>query len=439
MNKQLQRILLVLFTGALLLIAGWCSFQIYTLSSQRAEIKQDYSEVNSITYGLLSVNVWRDYLTTIALNRIHDFEFTQKQEDTLKYEVSQILTAVVDKGDSLLNQKQTTIKGKLKKFVIKTLVNEEKVRALVPVFSQTIVDEIQKPENKETFKYLVSSKLQEYSDITHANNEDALLVDSLLLKHNAATLEEFNRKSEMSLHRLQEQIYYFTFVVLGIVLLFLLLWWVLRKKKTLHAPLFATSILLALVVLGVGLTTPMIEIDARFKQVDFLLIGEKINFSDQVIFFQSKSIVDVVRILLETGKFDSLLVGLLILVFSVIFPIAKLLSTQIYLVGSERIRKNRLIYFFAFKSGKWSMADVYVIAVFMAYIGFQGILDNQLSILNVETESLMSISTNETSLQPGFILFIGFVLFSLLLSVILQKITSLNNKKITKNTVEKAA
>lgn len=432
MNKYLQRILLVLFTGALLLVAGWCSFQIYTLSSQRAEIKQDYSEVNSITYGLLSVNVWRDYLTTIALNRIQDFEFTQTQEDTLKYEVNQILTAVVDKGDSLLNQKQTTIKGKLKKFAIKTLVNEEKVRALVPVFSQTIVDEIQKPENKETLKYLVSSKLQEYSDITHANSEDALLVDSLLMKHDAANLEEFNRKSEMSLHRLQQQTYFFTYVVLGIVLFFLLLWWILRKRKVVHTPLFATSVLLALLVLGVGLTTPMIEIDARFKQVSFMLIGEDITFRDQVIFFQSKSIVDVVQILLETGKFDSLLVGLLILVFSVVFPIAKLLSTQIYLVGSERFRKNKLIHFFAFKSGKWSMADVYVIAVFMAYIGFQGILENQLSILNVETESLMSISTNETSLQPGFMLFIGFVLFSLLLSVILQKITSLNMKKILK-------
>ncbi len=41
----------------------------------------------------------------------------------------------------------------------------------------------------------------------------------------------------------------------------------------------------------------------------------------------------------------------------------------------------------------------------MAYIGFQGIPDNQLEILNVESESLLSISTNKTSLQPGFLLF----------------------------------
>nr|WP_255650972.1 paraquat-inducible protein A [Cesiribacter sp. SM1] len=174
----------------------------------------------------------------------------------------------------------------------------------------------------------------------------------------------------------------------------------------------------------------MIEIDARFQEVSFLLVGEKIAFNDQVIFFQSKSIIDVVIILLETRQVDSVLVGILILVFSVVFPLAKLLSTQIYLAGGERTRKNKVLSFFAFKSGKWSMADVYVIAVFMAYIGFQGILDNQLSILNVETESLISISTNKTSLQPGYILFIAFVLFSLLLSLILQKITASTQKVV---------
>ena len=69
------------------------------------------------------------------------------------------------------------------------------------------------------------------------------------------------------------------------------------------------------------------------------------------------------------------------------------------------------------------MADVNVVAIFMAYIGFKGILDSQLSSLNMQTDSLASISTNETTLQPGFILFVAFVLFGMILSVILQRIT----------------
>ena len=77
------------------------------------------------------------------------------------------------------------------------------------------------------------------------------------------------------------------------------------------------------------------------------------------------------------------------------------------------------------------MADVNVIAIFMAYIGFKGILDSQMDYLNMKTDSLASISTNETSLQPGFILFVAFVLFGLVLSVILQKITKMEDNKVT--------
>jgi hypothetical protein len=424
MSKILQRVLLVFFTGGMLIIAGWSSYLVYQYSSEAAEIKKDYSELNSITHGMLSVNIWRDHLTNMVLNRIDEFEFTAEQEDTLIHQVENILTAGINKGDSLMNLKQRTIKGKLRKFAVRALVPEEKIRALVPMFAQTIVDEIQKPENKDALKYVIKSKLQEYSDLTHANSEVAVLrLNSLLDKHGVEDLEGFNRKTIKELRHLETQIYNNTYILLGLIIPFLLLWWLLRNQRSLHTPLFIISVLFSLVLLFAGLTAPMIEIDARFQQVNFLLIGEQIQFNDQVIFFQSKSILQVINILFATGKVDSFFVGLLILVFSVIFPVAKLISTQIYLAGSGMLRKNRLLRFFAFKSGKWSMADVYVIAVFMAYIGFQGIFDHQLSNLNMETDSLVSISTNRTSLQPGFIIFIGFVLFSLILSTILKKIT----------------
>ncbi len=70
------------------------------------------------------------------------------------------------------------------------------------------------------------------------------------------------------------------------------------------------------------------------------------------------------------------------------------------------------------------MADVLVVAIFMAYIGINSILNNQLKGLNGSTESWQMITTNETSLQPGFILFVTFVLFGLTLSEILVRIVS---------------
>lgn len=430
MSKILQRLLFTFFTGGLLAIAAWSSYMVFTTSSEAAEIKKDYSEINSITNGILSVNIWRDHLTSMVLNRIDDFEFTPEQEDTLVLQVENILTAGINKGDSLMNLKQKSLKGKLRKFAVRALVPEEKIRALVPMFAQTIVDEIQKPENKEALKFVIKSKLQEYSDMTHANSQVAVLrMNELFKKYDALDLPDFNKKTAAKIKELSAQTYFYAYLLLSIVVLFLVLWIVFRNQKVLFKILFLTSVLLSLIVLFAGVTAPMIEIDARFGQVDFLLIGEQITFVDQVIFFQSKSILQVIEILFSTGKIDSFFVGILILVFSIIFPIAKLVATQIYLGAREKLRQNKILIFFALKSGKWSMADVYVIAIFMAYIGFQGILDNQLANLDMETESLVSISTNKTSLQPGFLIFIGFVLFNLILSTILKRITASRKRK----------
>lgn len=425
----IKRTLLILVVVCLLAIAGWSGFQVYELSSQRAQIKSDYSVLNNITFGLLSVNAWRDHVIKVVTNRIDDFEFTKEQETALKYEVAQVLHAVINKADSMVNEKQKSIGGKLKKFAVKTFINEDKIHKKVPQFAETIVDELKKPKNKEKLKFIAQSKLKDFGTITYDSANDVNRIKLIMEKYAVADVKAFNARSEVMLDGLQQKAYFFMNVVLGVLVIFLLMWWLLRTQTTLHTPLYVASVLLALIVLAAGLTSPMIEIDARINELSFLLIGEEISFNDQVIFFQSKSIVDVVRILIETGKYDSVMVGILILVFSIVFPIGKLLATKIYLLGSEKIRNNRVIKFFAFKSGKWSMADVNVVAIFMAYIGFKGILDSQLSNLNMKTDSLASISTNQTSLQPGFTLFVGFVLFGLILTVILQHITEQEIKK----------
>jgi Paraquat-inducible protein A len=435
----LQRSFIIALTAFLLVVAAFSAYKVYSLSGRRAEIKRDYSLLNNISYGLLSVNAWRDHMVRVVTHRIDDFEFTPEQEVALKAEISEVLHAVINKADSMVNAKQKTFKGKIRKFAVKTLYNEDKLHKKVPEFAETILKEVTNKKNKERLKFLIQSKLEQFSSVTYDSVNDVNRIESLLVKHQASSLEEFNQRSEVHLVSLQKSTYFFMFVILGVMVAFLFMWWLVRGSKVYHTPLFIMSVVLALIVLFAGLTAPMIEIDARIKELTFHLIGEPIEFKDQVIFFQSKSIVDVVHILLETGKYDSIIVGILIMAFSILFPVAKILSTKLYLLGKTKWRDNKVIRYFAFKSGKWSMADVYVVAIFMAYIGFKGILDNQIKGLTMQTDSLVSLSTSETSLQPGFVLFIGFVLFSLVLSEVLTRITTHEAKKKRKPAVVKPA
>lgn len=211
--------------------------------------------------------------------------------------------------------------------------------------------------------------------------------------------------------------------MLGCIVIVLVLWWVLRKRTDLHATLFIMSLLFAFILLAIGLTASMIEVDARIKSLDFVLLGEHVTFKDQVLFFQSKSILDVVRVLMSQSAVDSIAVGALILIFSILFPIFKLSCTGIHLLGNKKIAENGVIKYFAFQSGKWSMADVIVIAILMVYIGLNGLLESQLKSLNIKSDFLTVITTNNTALQPGFIIFISFVLYGLVLSTILKFIT----------------
>lgn len=421
MKKSVAQIIIFVLGTCAVIAAGWSGWRAWELSKTRALIKADYSTLNNITYGLLSVNAWRDHVTEIIDERIENFNFTPAEKDTLRSEITAVLHALVDEAGKMIDKKPKKLSGKLKRLAVKTFVDEDDVHKKVPEFANTIVNEILKKKHRTRLKYLAQSKLKEAEATTYDSANDIRNMKAILAKYHAADVVDFNRKTEETRNSLQDEIYSYTYIILGLLVFTLMIWWLLRKRKKLHTSLFIVSVALALVALLTGLVTPMIEIDARIKELSFTLVGEQILFNDQVIFYQSKSIVDVVHVLIQTGKFDSIAVGVLILAFSILFPIGKLAATQIYLLGSDKIRNKRVVQYFAFKSGKWSMADVTVVAIFMAYIGFKGILDSQLEVMNVKTESLASVSTNETSLQPGFILFVGFVLFSLILSEILHR------------------
>ncbi len=422
--KRVYQLLLVIALIPILAYAVFCGINIRKYSHERAVIRKDYSEMNNIQYGLLSVDAWKSNILEIVDTQIQQFEFSSEQEDTLKKELNKILGALVNKAENMVTKKQTTFKGKITKFAVKNFVDVEGYKKRMPEFSQKIIDELKKPESKERIRFLAQDKLNEFAEATHDSVNNKLKLQIIMSTYHASDIKQFNQFVERRINELQEQTYLNTFILIGCLTVFLILWVIFRNRKNMYTPLFTMSVLMALIVLAIGLMAPMIEIDARIKELNFELIGKHLIFNDQVIFYQSKSILDVVHILIAAGKPDSIFVGILILIFSVLFPVTKLISTKIYLLGNEKWKKNKIIYFFAFKSGKWSMADVMVVAIFMSYIGFKGILENQMAHLNIKTKSLATIATNETSLQPGFILFIAYVIFGLILGVILKKITS---------------
>ncbi len=129
--------------------------------------------------------------------------------------------------------------------------------------------------------------------------------------------------------------------------------------------------------------------------------------------------VAIKRLSTHNSKPEVVGVGILVLAFSVVFPLSKLISSVLF-VYSDRLRNNSVVKFLIFKTAKWSMADVMVVAIFMAYIGFSGIISEQLKDLEKMVIQVEILTTNSSSLQIGFFLFTAFAFLSLLVSHKLQ-------------------
>ncbi len=410
---------------ALIVLLGtgiWCGVQSYQNTKARVDLKKDYSIVNSITYGVFSPNSWKNEVKAIIDNRIDEFEFSNKQDSLVRVQIHVMLDQLISRIKTRINKDNDQLEDKLRKVSVNLIVDWEDLRSQVPAYTNAIMKELKKERSKNRLKAFLHSKLDELAAKTY-DHSDSLRLHQIYGQYNKADRVAFNAYFHNKKQKLRQEGNFYTYALIGIILILPILWIVCWQQQHLHPLLFISSVLLGLIVLITGLSSPMIAIDARVDAFEFILLGKTISFQDQILFYRSKSILEVVQLLLKSKSLDSILVGFLVLAFSVLLPFAKLAANGLYLFSSSGIRHNQIIHWLTFNSGKWSMADVLIIAIFMAYIGFDGMIASQMDLLTFDNAKLSTIATNETSLLPGFTLFLSFVIFSLILSEILSRIT----------------
>lgn len=422
-KSGLTNIILILVLSILLFGEAYFGYRLHSLSSQQEQIKEDYSMLNNITFGLFSVAHWRDKIAAVVNQQVSDFSMTGKQQKELQAKVEKQLHGLISKAVAQINKPQTTFTGRLKKFAFNKIVNADQIQAQVPVFAKTIITKINSPASKKRLKNITTSKINQLEAETFDSTETAAaaVTSYMYRKYHVSNADQFNKTLDTELASIRKVTYNYAYAMLGCVVAAFILWWLLRKQVHLHTTLFIMSLLFAFILLVVGSTASIIEVDARIKTLNFMLMGEKITFENQVLFFQSKSIFNLVEVLVKQPKPDAVLVGVLILVFVIVFPVLKLVATGVHILSTKKLAENKVVKYFAFESGKWVMADVMVVGILMTYMGLNGILESQLSNLNIHNSFFTTITVNNTSLQPGYFIFVGYVLFELVLFAILKR------------------
>lgn len=425
MKKHFQLALSLILLIVALILGGRI---IYTAKTTQT-FKKHYAEINHFKYGIFSVNEWKKRIEIIVSEEIDNLELTKEDEKVVKKQLQNQLSVLIDKViERLEKANYDSPSGQIKLGLFKTFVNPKDLKQGLPEYADAILKEIKRSKNQGQIKGLLKEKIESYMSRTFDAFDDS--ARNLILKEtNTKTIEE----AKIKLNRMiaDNQVVIKTesiFLIIVAVLIFLLEGF--RKGQIEQIPYFIL-ILTLLTLLLTGVTTPMIDMEAKIAKFKFILFEHEVLFENQVLYFQSKSIQDVFWIMIRHKEFQMKIVGILMVCFSIVFPVFKMLSCLAYYYDYCRARGYKIVQWFVMKSGKWSMADVLVVAIFMAYIGFNGIINSQMDDLRSASEDLNVLATNGTNLQPGFYLFLTYVILAMFLSGFLKKRTFDCENKIT--------
>jgi hypothetical protein len=402
--------LLIVFLA--LLCVSVCSFTIYTIEVERKEAKNDLVELSKIKYGLFNVDRWKEIFSEVLSKKIEDLDFSVEQQVDAREKITVFLYDAIDDMEEQFQYEQSKSMSGLVKIGVANLTGMfDEIKSNVPQYADEILTFLRAPENREKVKAYITEKLSEYTDKTFSKIDNTLR-EGILSKYGFSDYDQTIAHLQANVQTLDIKLkkYLYAALLVAFLCAFGLLFTPLISRWE-----FVMYTLISLGLLAAGLFLPMIEIDARIAQMNFALLGEQVSFSDQVLYYKSKSILEVVQVMLQQGMPDVLFVGVLVLLFSVLFPVSKLLTSMVF-IFLPAAGNNRFVKFMLFRTGKWSMADVMVIAIFMSFIGFSGILTEQLGQLERLSDSLDVLTTNKSSLQDGFFLFTSFVVLSLLLT-----------------------
>ncbi|WP_053002505.1 paraquat-inducible protein A [Kordia jejudonensis] len=413
----------------LLLIAiSFATFFSYTFETEKRTLTADKIELSDIKYGMFNIDAWEEQFAEIITKKLKELKLTGDDRKEARVKIRAFLYEAIEKFETTYkskNDQKASFSSLLRNAGADFFEIFGELKQHVPVITEDILDFLENDENRDNIKKYILEQINTYTDGTF-QKIDYTTYNNILSKYNAASATDCNTSiaKKLEITNGKQNLVHSILIIAFLCILAMMLF--LKNQTNFKITVY---VLAAFHLLILGVFLPMIAIDARISSMELQLMGEPISFTNQVLYYKSKSIMEVAKVMLLQGELKVLLVGVLVLLFSVIFPVSKLVASLL-LVFKRSFQQNKIIRFLVFKSGKWSMADVLVVAIFMAYIGFTGIISSQLGQLENGIESLEILTTNQSELQNGFFFFMGFVIFSIFISQMIQKLLDKSNTAI---------
>jgi hypothetical protein len=404
--------------GALLLIPTiWFTWLTANGLTARRDLRTDLADMDHVRYGLLNADRWRDIIAPMLNGQIDKMDL-KAQTKNLRPMVERSLYALLD---NILKQSKapvppgTTPKPGLGNPMMVGMIVAS-LKPKVPEYTTVVLAELAKPQNEKTFKdsfrsVLASGIKNSFSPVDMTNYA------AILKRHGCADAEVCEQALNQQIADADQRLTQYSLAALGFLAAGFILLTAGRPALS-RAAVFVLMLFCITVLIG-GVLSPMLEVEVRITHVSATLMGTPIDFRDQSLYYRSKTVLEVFQTLIEMHQPQMTLVAVLLLLFSVIFPALKMLALSASLIRPALLH-NRIVKFFAFDVSKWSMADVLALAIFMSFVAFNGIIASGMAPLR-DVVAQLAIPTNSSEILPGYYLFIGFCVASIIFSKKLEQ------------------
>ncbi len=205
----------------------------------------------------------------------------------------------------------------------------------------------------------------------------------------AKTIEELKAQTLILQEKNKDATIALGIAAFGIILTYFML------SRDIYALLLGFS---SLITLLFGIFTPILMIVIH-KSVNYL--------GDIILSFESKTIFATIIHLYRDGNYP---VAIAILLFSIIVPLVKTLSMIAVVLWKRFHIAAKLVNFFK-HLGKWSMLDVFVVALLLVYL------------------SAGSSENSYSQIESGLYIFLIYVIFSIITSIVVEDVIQNNMKE----------
>jgi Paraquat-inducible protein A len=402
----------------LLLPAIWFSWETVDGLAARRLIRTDLAEITHARYGILSADQWRGIIGPMLDAQVDKIDL-KGQSKSLRPMVERSLYALLDNIKTQMTAPNPKTPGKpgANPMLVNMIVAS--LRPHVPEYTNVVMAQLTKPDLEKSFKDSIHRVLADAVKNTFSTT-DMTTYNAILKRYGCSSGADCEQTLGKQIEEADTRLTRCYLTVLGSAALgFIVL---MAGRPTLSRGAVVVLMLFCIAMLVGGVLSPMLEVEVRVTRLDATLLGTPIEFRDQSLYYRSKTVLEVFQTLIQMGRPEMTLVGVLVILFSVVFPALKMLALGACLIRPALLRTNRLVKLLAFELSKWSMADVMVLAIFMCFVAFNGVIGSALGGLReVQNIHQLLIPTNASKILPGYYLFIGFCVSSIVLSKKLER------------------